>query len=225
MNLMHPAPSPDPAEHGPPGAGARHPVRRLGILGGSFDPIHVAHLISAEAVREALSLDLVLFAPVRQQPLKRSRVQTAPEHRVAMVQLAIAGNPYFALSRVDVDRQGPSYTVRTLELLQQEWSAPELRLWFIIGSDSLFTFPSWHDPAGILAQARLAVVRRPGTQLDRTSLYNAVQGLESSIDWVDAPLIDVSATDLRRRVAEGLSIRYRLPEAVGEYIETHGLYK
>src|SRR5215210_3182652 len=142
-----------------------------------------------------------------------------------MVQLAIAGNPCFGLSRVDVERQGPSYTVRTLELLRQEWSAPDLQIWFIIGSDSLSTFPSWHDPAGILAQARLAVVHRPGIQLDAASLYAAVPGLESSIDWVDAPLIDVSATDLRSRVAEGLSIRYRLPDGVREYIETNRLYK
>lgn len=211
---MMPTPAPNSTPH------------RLGILGGSFDPVHLAHLIVAEIVREALSLDLVLFVPVGEQPLKRGRLVTPAEHRVAMVQLAIAGNPHFALSRVDVDRPGPSYTADTLRLLRREWGgADKIALWFIVGSDSLATFPTWRDPEGILAQARLAVVRRPGSAVTAPDVQTQFPPLQNALDWVDAPLIDISATDLRRRVAEGCSVRYLVPEAVREYIKANGLYK
>ncbi|HKP52837.1 MAG TPA: nicotinate-nucleotide adenylyltransferase [Chloroflexia bacterium] len=200
--------------------------RRIGVLGGSFDPIHMAHLIMAESVREALSLDTVLFVPVREQPLKQGRQVSPVEHRIAMVELAIEENPHFALSRVDVDRPGPSYTVDTLQQLRQKLGETEkVALWFIIGADSLVTLPRWRDPAGILAQARLAVVRRPGVTPDLTHLESLLPRLPAHIDWVDAPLMDISATDLRRRIADGLSIRYRVPGAVMEYIEREGLYK
>lgn len=195
-------------------------------MGGSFDPIHVAHLIVAEAVREALSLDLVLFVPAGKQPLKRERAVSAAADRVAMVRLAIQDNPQFAISTVDVDRPGPSYTADTLEQLRAEWGTPErIAMWFIAGIDSLATFHQWHDPARILAQARLAVVNRPGATLNLSQLEAALPGLASSIDLVDAPLMAISSTDLRRRVAEGRSIRYRVPEAVRAYIEARGLYK
>jgi nicotinate-nucleotide adenylyltransferase len=200
--------------------------RRVGVLGGSFDPIHLAHLIMAESAREVLSLDTVLFVPVREQPLKQGRQVSPVEHRIAMVELAIEGNSHFALSRVDVDRPGPSYTVDTLRQLSQQFGEVEkVAIWFIIGADSLVTLPRWRDPAGILAQARLAVVRRPGVTPDLTHLESLMPRLPAHIDWVDAPLIDISATDLRRRVAEGRSIRYRVPGAVVEYIAQEGLYK
>ncbi|HYP39503.1 MAG TPA: nicotinate-nucleotide adenylyltransferase [Chloroflexia bacterium] len=204
---------------------AHMPSRRIGIMGGSFDPIHIAHLIMAESVLEALSLDLVLFVPSGSQPLKRDKYVSPIEHRVAMVELAIAGNPHFALSRVDVDRPGPSYTVDTVPALRQEWSGPEVEMWFIVGADSLSTFPRWRDPSGILAHVRLAVVRRPGVEPDMLLLKAALPQLEERLDWVDAPLIDISATDIRRRVAAGLSIRYRVPDAVRDYIEANCLYK
>ena len=200
--------------------------RRLGVMGGSFDPVHVAHLIVAEAVREALHLDLVLFVPARVQPLKRGQPAAPAEHRVAMVELAIAGNPAFALSRVEVDRAGPSYSVDTLRRLRREWGdAKNTSMWFIVGTDALAQLPRWRDPAGVLAQARLAVVRRPGAAVDLEPLAAELPQLEAALDWVDGPLIDISATDLRRRVAEGRSIRYRVPEAVREYIEANGLYR
>ena len=198
-------------------------VNRLGILGGSFDPVHMAHLIIAESVREALDLDLVLFLPASHQPLKEGRPVTPIEHRVAMVELAIANNPHFALSRVDGDRPGPSYTVDTLRILADQWGAPQM--WFIVGSDSLVTFPRWRDPEGILAQARLAVVLRPGVAFDPAFPGFDIPQLDTSIDWIDAPHVDISSTDLRRRLSEGRSVRYRVPEAVWEYIAEHGLYR
>jgi nicotinate-nucleotide adenylyltransferase len=201
-------------------------IRRLGVLGGSFDPVHMAHLISAEAAREALDLDLVLFVPAREQPLKRGLAATPAEHRVAMVELAIAGNPHFKLSRVDLDRPGPSYTADTLRLLREEWGpGTDLAMWFIAGADSLASFPRWRDPEGILRQARLAIVRRPGVALAPRDLASQLPLLASNLDWVDAPLIDISGTDLRRRVAERRSIRYLVPDSVREYIEAKGLYR
>src|SRR4051812_16950483 len=143
-----------------------------------------------------------------------------------MVGLAIAGNPAFALSRADVDRSGPSYTVDTLRELKAEWQPrgnPDL--WFIIGADSLATFLQWRDPAGILAQVRLAVVRRPGSEPHLPTLYAALPTLERSIDWVDTPLLDISATNLRHRISRGLSVRYQLPDQVRAYIQTHHLYE
>lgn len=198
-------------------------VVRLGVMGGSFDPIHIGHLIMAESVRETLALDSVLFVPVSRQPLKKGKPVTSASHRAAMLELAILGNPHFSLSRVDIERAAPSYTVDTLSLLREEW--PGAKMWFIVGADSLATFPTWREPDGILAQSRLAVVRRPDVTLDLPQLEEQLPGLQDRIDWVDAPLIGVSATDLRHRIAEGRSIRYQVPDMVREYIDREGLYR
>ena len=201
-------------------------IRRLGILGGSFDPVHIAHLLTAEAAVEALNLDRVLFVPVGEQPLKRNRQMAAAQHRLAMVDLAIRDNPRFALSSVDIDRPGPSYTADTIKIIgEQSGNSDEITIWFIMGADSLGTLPRWHDPGGITARARLAVVRRPGSTIDMAQLTAQLPQLESAIDWVDAPLMEISATDLRERVAHDKSIRYRVPDAVMEYIQEKGLYK
>ncbi len=202
------------------------PGTRIGVMGGSFDPIHIAHLIMAETAREALSLDIVLFLPAGLQPLKQSKPVTPAEERVQMIGLAIEGNPRFRLSRVDVDRVGPSYTADSMEQLRREWgSAGEVAMWFIIGSDSLMNLPRWREPVRIVAQARLAVVRRPTFAADTSGLEAQIPGITAAIDWVDVPLLEISATDIRRRVREGRSIRYRVPEPVREYIEAKGLYK
>ncbi len=201
-------------------------VQRLGVMGGSFDPVHIAHLIVADMVREALHLDLVLFVPVASQPLKPDKPVASASHRLAMLYLAVEGNPYFSVSRVDVDRPGPSYTVDTMQHLRRQWGGPDdVQMWFILGSDSLSTFPQWRDPERILALTRLAVVRRPGTEPDMNLLQSRLPALANAADFVDAPLIQISSRDLRRRVAEGRSIRYRVPEPVRHYIEAHNLYR
>lgn len=200
-------------------------VERLGVLGGSFDPVHIAHLLMAETVREALSLDLVLFVPVGVQPLKQGRPVTHAVHRVKMLELGIQDNPYFEVSRVDVDREGPSYTVDTLRRLQEAWGGEHLRMWFIVGADSLASFPRWRDPSGILSQSRLAVVRRPGVSVDITALETHLPALGTYVDLIDAPMLEISATDIRRRVVAGQSIRYYVPEPVRQYIEAQGLYR
>ncbi|MGA7733539.1 MAG: nicotinate-nucleotide adenylyltransferase [Chloroflexia bacterium] len=199
---------------------------KIGIMGGSFDPIHVAHLVMADTVREALGLDLVLFLPAGSQPLKQGQPVTPAQERVEMIRRAIEGNPGFGLSRVDVDREGLSYTADSLEELRLEWvGLGKVRMWFIIGSDSLLSFPRWHEPARILAQTRLAVVRRPAFAVDMAALEAQVPGIGEAIDWVDAPLLEISATEIRRRVREGRSIRYRVTEPVRDYIEEKGLYR
>ena len=177
----------------------------------------------AEAARETLNLDLVLFVPAAIQPLKRRQSATPPKHRTAMIEQAIEGNPSFALSSAEIDRPGPSYTVDTLRLLRQSY--PKTALWFILGADALDSFARWRDPQGILDQARLAVVRRPGVSLDLSALNESLPQIGDVLDWVDAPFIDISATDIRRRAAVGVSLRYRVPEPVREYIEAHSLYR
>lgn len=203
----------------------KHSVKRLGVLGGSFDPVHTAHLLMAETVREALSLDLVLFVPTGVQPLKQGRPVTPAEHRLRMLELALEDNPHFGISRVDVDREGPSYTVDTVRQLREEWGGEALQMWFIVGADSLASFPRWRDPAGILSQTRLAVVRRTGVSVDMPVLEQRLPDIAASVDWVVAPLVEISATDIRQRVAAGHSIRYRVPEAVRKYIEAQELYE
>ena len=200
-------------------------VKRLGVLGGSFDPVHLAHLLVAETVREALALDLVLFVPTGVQPLKQGRPTTPAEHRVKMLELAVHANPCFGISRVDVDREGPSYTVDTVRHLRGAWGGAGLQMWFILGADSLASFPMWRDPGGILSQTRLAVVNRPGVSVDATGLEQRLPGITASVDRVDAPMLEISATDIRQRVAGGRSIHYRVPAAVREYIEANGLYR
>jgi nicotinate-nucleotide adenylyltransferase len=186
----------------------------------------MAHLVVAETVREALDLDLVLFAPASQQPLKGGRSATPAEERTAMVELAIRENPHFVLSRVDLERPGPSYTVDSLRHLRDEWGpAEKAAMWFIIGADSLLTFPRWRDPQGIVGLARLAVVRRPGSPVEEATFNSELPELGAALDWVDAPLLEISGTDIRHRIAEGRSIRYLVPEEVREYIEANGLYR
>jgi nicotinate-nucleotide adenylyltransferase len=198
-------------------------MTRLGILGGTFDPPHIAHLVMADQARGQLNLSPVLFVPAGAPPHKLDRTLSSVEHRVAMTQLAIAGEADFALSRVDVDRPGPHYTADTLALLRATHSEAELYL--LIGSDSLRDLARWHDPARVIALARLAVMRRPGVEPDWQSLESSLPGIARRVDWLDAPWLDVSSTDIQRRVREGISIRHLVSEAVEQYIIEHKLYR
>jgi nicotinate-nucleotide adenylyltransferase len=203
------------------GPGAGSPLR-LGVLGGTFDPPHYGHLVLAENARVQLRLGRVLFVLAGQPPHKPGSPITPACHRMAMVEAVIAGHPIFALSRVDLDRPGPHYTVDMLVLLQQEYPGAELFL--LIGGDSLAQFLTWRDPAGIVRQARLAVMRRPGWEADLEALERAVPGLRERLAWLDAPYLDIAASDLRRRVRDGLPIRYLVPPPVENYVRAHGLY-
>jgi nicotinate-nucleotide adenylyltransferase len=200
---------------------------RVGIFGGTFDPVHFGHLILAEQAREQGRLDEVWFLPAPRPPQKSDQVITPFEQRVEMLQLAIAGHPAFRIDEIEKDLPGPSYTVNTLAQLHARH--PDADLWLLIGGDSLADLPKWHQPAGIIAQAGLLVMARPGAALlsadelrDRLSLPREntlrLQVLQ------EASYIEVSSTDLRRRVREGRSIRYFLPRAVEVYIREKHLY-
>lgn len=197
-------------------------LKSLGVLGGTFDPPHYGHLALAENARVQLRLERVLFVPAGQQPLKRDRAITSARHRAAMVEAAIADNPGFALSRVDLDRPGPHYTTDTLALLRK--AHPEAELFFLVGGDSLAQLAAWHDPAGIVHQARLAAMPRPGWEVDLGELEQAVPGVCERLVWLDTPCLDIAASDLRRRARQGLPLRYLVPPAVEAYIYKHRLY-
>jgi len=200
------------------------PHHRVGVLGGTFDPLHLGHLIIAEEARAALGLDVVLFVPARRSPLKDTAPIATDDQRAAMIERAIGGAPAFRLSRVDLDRPGPSYTVETLALVQAE-AGPAAALWFILGADALADLPAWRDPAAILDAARLAVFDRPGHIADLAALAAQIPGIRGRIDAIPAPLIGISATDLRRRAAAGRPIRYQVPASVEAYISAHRLYR
>ncbi len=200
----------------------------LGILGGTFDPIHIAHLAIAEAAREALGLERVLFVPAGVPVHKSGRPVSPAEDRVAMVVAAIADNPAFALSRAEVDRPGPSYAVDTLEALAAEARAggDEPDLIFILSSEAYAGLPTWHRPGRILELCRMAVVPRPGSApIDPVAMARLVPGADRRTTVIDGPTLAVSGSTIRSRVAAGRSIRYLVPDAVIAYIGDHGLYR
>jgi nicotinate-nucleotide adenylyltransferase len=194
------------------------------VLGGTFDPIHYGHLVAAQEAQYQLALDRVLLVPVGQPPHKLDEPLSPVAHRVRMIEMALEGRSRFALSRIDVDRPGPQYTADTLGLLHEAWG-PGTRLFFIAGSDSLADILEWRDPERILAQAELAVVARPGADVDVEALERRLPDLGQRLHWVQMPLLEISSTDLRARVREGRPISFFLPPAVEGYILKHGLYR
>lgn len=198
--------------------------RRIGVLGGTFDPIHIAHLAIAEDARTQLGLDKVVFVPAGLPPHKMDIHVSPVEHRLAMVKLAIAGNPHFEVSRVDIDRFGPCYTVDTIALLHEEWG-PDVEIYFIMGSDSLADLLTWHRPDRLIRLCRLVAVDRPGYQVDMAELERCLPGVSQRIVFINSPQLDISSTDIQRRVRAGESIKYQVPEAVERYIYEHGLYR
>ena len=194
----------------------------VGILGGTFDPIHHGHLVIAEEAREALGLERVLLVPAAEPPHKPDSVVTPAEHRLAMVELAVAGNPAFAVSGIEVERGGPSYTVETLETLLREGVSDP---WFILSAEALAGFPAWRRPDRILELCRLAVVPRGDHDaLDAAWVREHFPGREERIAFLAGPLLPISGSVVRRRAAAGRSVRYLVPDAVARYITDHALY-
>lgn len=182
-------------------------------------------MAAAEAA-SALDLSRVLFVPARQPPHKPADALSAAEHRLAMLELAVADEPAFGVSRIDLDRPGPHYTVDLLRALRREASlSEEVALWFVMGADSLQDLPTWHDPQALVRLARLAVLDRPGYEPDLAALARVVPGVREIVDRLEMPLVGVSGTAIRERVAEGRTIRYQVPRAVEDYIARHGLYR
>jgi nicotinate-nucleotide adenylyltransferase len=200
---------------------------RIGVFGGTFDPVHLAHLILAEQCREKGWLDQVLFVPAARPPHKQERVLTPFAQRVEMLQLATSGQPAFRVDELEKDRPGPSYTVETLDQIHQR--NPPAQLFLLIGGDTLHELPTWYQPALILARANLLVTARPGaTILSEAELRERISLPPEAplhIEVVPVPLIAIASTDLRQRVREGRSIRYLVPRAVDAYIQDKQLYK
>ncbi len=196
----------------------------IGVVGGTFDPIHIGHLIVAEEARSRLNLAEVLFVPAGQPWLKTSSPISAAEHRVQMVRLAIADKPYFKLSTMEVERPGPSYTVDTIAELQGQLDAGD-ELFFILGWDNLAQLPQWHEPSRLIKMCRLVAVPRVGYAVpDLNSLEAVITGLSQRVIMLDKPEVDIDATEIRNRVAQGLSVSHLVPEPVERYIKDHGLY-
>jgi nicotinate-nucleotide adenylyltransferase len=195
--------------------------RRIGVMGGTFDPIHHGHLVAAEEARWQFDLDRVVFLPTGQPWQKPVGVSPA-EDRYRMAVIATASNPAFTVSRLEIDHPGPTYTVDTLRRLRAE--QPEgTRLFFITGADAVLQLLTWKDPDQVLALAEFLAATRPGFDLD--SLVDQVPGAAGRVHRMDIPALDISGSDLRGRVARGAPIRYLVPDGVARYISDHGLYR
>ncbi len=201
--------------------------RKVGVLGGTFDPIHLGHLIVAADVRAKLGLSEVLFVPAGKPwlKLKEERTITTAEHRLAMVRLAIKGNPYFRASAMEIDRPGLSYSIDTVLELKKKLGR-KAELYFIVGPDALAELPRWKEPARLIEACQVVGIGRPGyARVDQRALDRSVPGAAKRITLLDVPQIDISSTDIRKRVAQGKSIRQLVPESVEKYIEKHKLYR
>jgi nicotinate-nucleotide adenylyltransferase len=196
----------------------------IGVMGGTFDPIHNGHLAMAQETRTRLKLAWVVFVPAGQPWMKSERPLSPAVHRLEMVRLAIAPYPYFKLSRIEIDRAGLTYTIDTITELRAELTAED-ELFFILGWDSLAQLPHWRDMPHLIKLCRLVAIPRSGYSLpDLKALEARIPGLSARLLLLDRPVIDISATDIRKRVAQGLPIDHLVPEAVAEYIRKHRLY-
>jgi nicotinate-nucleotide adenylyltransferase len=199
-------------------------MARVGILGGTFNPPHIGHLVCAHEALSQLELDEVWLMPVAVPPHKEADADPGAAHRVAMCRLAADGDPRVSVSLAEVDRGGPSYTVDTLRDLHARM--PEHELTFIVGGDMAHSLPTWREPEAVLDLAALAVAEREGVRrMDIAESLAGLRGIADRVRFFDMPRIDVSSSMIRRRVAEGRPIRYLVPDAVAEYIAGEALYQ
>jgi nicotinate-nucleotide adenylyltransferase len=196
---------------------------RIGVFGGTFDPIHFGHLAIAEEARVALGLSQVIFVPAARQPLKGQAPQAA-DQRLAMVCLACADHQAFSVDDLELRRPPPSYTSDTLALLRERLD-PAAELWFILGADAARELPRWHHVEALSRLARLAIVGRPGHQIDLVTLHRVLPALADRAVLIEGPQLEISSSDLRRRLATGRPVRYQLPELVRSFILSHQLYQ
>ena len=194
----------------------------IGVLGGTFDPVHIGHLVVAEEARIRLGFKEVLFVPAGQPWLKLDRNITPADHRVEMVRRAIADNPYFKLCTVEVESHAPSYTVDTLTMLRKQLGN-EANFFFILGRDTFAELPLWKKPKKLVQLCRLVVAPRLGSK-DLKHLETAIPGLMDKVIQLDMPVIGISSSGIRQRIAQGLPIRYVVPHEVEKYITEHKIY-
>ncbi|MDH3942898.1 MAG: nicotinate-nucleotide adenylyltransferase [Anaerolineae bacterium] len=197
---------------------------RTGIFGGTFDPPHLSHLILAEEAWYQLQLERLLFVLTQDPPHKQDRLISPVEDRLAMLQAAIQDNPHFAISRVEIDRPGPHYSVDTVRLLQEEF--PEVQLVYLMGGDSFRDLLEWHKPAEFVAAChQIGVMRRPQDRIDLGSVAKDIPEVLEKVRLIQAPLLEVASKQIRRRIAEGRPYRYYLSTGVVEIIQNRGLYQ
>lgn len=199
-------------------------TRRIGVLGGTFDPVHFGHLAAAQEVAAQLDLARVLFIPTYRQPLKPNEPGAPTTHRLAMLSLATKDNPLFEVSSAEIDRGGVSYTVETLRALKSGDSTAEL--WFILGMDALSDLARWRRPVEIFELAQIAAVYRAGwAKVDLERVYAIFPSARGRLESIAIPGLDISSTDLRERVKQGRPIRYLVPDGVEDYIRSNALYR
>ena len=196
---------------------------RIGLLGGTFDPLHIGHLWLAETAITQLHLDRVLFLPVGQPPHKQGRHITAVAHRLTMLQQAISDYARFGLDEIDIHRPPPHTTVTLLPLLQARY--PQARLWWLIGSDSLRDLPTWSQPQQLIELCRLGVLPRPGVELAWEWLEEVVPGVQTAVDMLAGPTVAISSTAIRQWAMAGHGLRFLVPATVAVYIKAHNLYR
>jgi len=199
-------------------------LKRIGIFGGTFDPPHVGYLILAEECRTQLSLDLLLWVVTDNPPHKRYTDVSPIEDRVILVEKAIAGNPAFQVSRVDIDRPGPHYAIDTVNILKNQYPGSEM--YYLMGGDSLHDLPTWNEPLEFIRVCDgIGVMRRHADKVDLESLEKVLPGVSDKVKIVEAPILEISSKQIRQRIAEGMGYRYYLQDAVYRAINEMGLYK
>ena len=195
----------------------------VGVLGGTFDPPHIGHLVLADIGRWALDLEKVLWVVTANPPHKPDAPISSIEDRITMVEMALGDDPGFELSYADIDRPGPHYAIDTLRWLNERYDGVDFV--YLMGADSLMDLPTWHDPMGFLEICGvLGVMRRPGVEVDMLELEFELPGVTGKVTFFDAPLLGISGQDIRRRVRNREPFRYLLPQAIVEFIEEKGLY-
>jgi nicotinate-nucleotide adenylyltransferase len=197
---------------------------KVGLLGGTFDPIHIGHLILAEEACDQLGLSDVFVVPAGNPPHKQDRHLAPVEDRLRMIDLAIAGNPAFHASRIDAERPGPHYTIDTVRIFQQQL-ASDCELYFLMGYDSLAELPGWNRPEELVAACHLVALTRYDVPLNWERLEADLPGIRDRVKLLDMPEIEIASHQIQERVRQGRSIRYLVPDPVREYIEAHGLYR
>ena len=199
-------------------------IERIGIFGGTFDPPHLGHLILASEARAQLKLNRLLWVLTPIPPHKLNRPISSLEDRLAMVKLALKDEPAFEFSRIEIKRPGPHYTLDTLRIVSEQYPRADVIL--LLGGDSLRDLPTWHKPMEVVAAChQIGVMRRPGDSIDMAKLEKKIPGLNRKVKFVEAPLLEIASSEIRRRAARGLPFRYYLLPAINQYIQKHHLYQ
>ena len=198
--------------------------KRIGVFGGTFDPIHIGHLILAVEARHQLQLDQVVLAPAGDPPHKPDNPISPLHHRLAMCRLAVADDDELGISLIDAERPGPHYTSDMLRLLRKEMDA-NAQIFFLMGLDSLRDLPTWHEPEWLVRNCRLVALRRYNVEIDWATLEAVLPGVRKRVDVLDMPELEIASSALRERVRTEQPIRYQVPRAVERYIREQGLYR